>query len=85
MDNKPAERHGYGISQATTKPQYSYNFHRQDRPTHEDIMVMVNWIWEVKPTRIIETGIAHGGSLTFSTRQCWPFRYVCDANENGKR
>jgi len=55
--------------QASTKPKYCYNFSWQDRPIiqyPQDIVAMQELIWEVKPDLIIETGIAHGGSLIFS-------------------
>lgn len=45
---------------------YSYNFTWLDRPIiqfPEDIIAMQEIIWRVKPDLIIETGIAHGGSL----------------------
>ncbi|MDA9789623.1 cephalosporin hydroxylase family protein [Amylibacter sp.] len=55
--------------QAATQPKYCYNFSWQDRPIiqyPQDIVAMQELIWEVKPDLIIETGIAHGGSLIFS-------------------
>ena len=54
---------------ASVIPKYSYNFSWQDRPIiqyPQDIVAMQEIIWEVKPDLIIETGIAHGGSLIFS-------------------
>jgi cephalosporin hydroxylase len=48
---------------------YSYHFKWLDRPIiqyPQDILAMEELIWEVKPDLIIETGIAHGGSLIFS-------------------
>ncbi len=48
---------------------YSYNFFWLGRPIiqyPQDIMAMQEIIWQVKPDLIIETGIAHGGSLIFS-------------------
>lgn len=48
---------------------YSYNFSWLGRPIiqyPQDIMAMQEIIWAVKPDLIIETGIAHGGSLIFS-------------------
>lgn len=54
---------------ASTRPQYSYNFFWQGRPIiqyPQDIVAMQELIWSVKPDLIIETGIAHGGSLVFS-------------------
>jgi cephalosporin hydroxylase len=48
---------------------YVYNFSWLGRPIIQnpiDIMAMQEIIWDVKPDLIIETGIAHGGSLIFS-------------------
>ena len=45
---------------------YSYNFSWLGRPIiqyPQDIVATQELIWEVKPDLIIETGIAHGGSL----------------------
>src|SRR3990172_5502559 len=50
-------------------PKYSYNFSWMGRPIiqyPQDIITIQEIIWEVKPDLIIETGIAHGGSLIFS-------------------
>lgn len=50
-------------------PQYSYNFSWLGRPIiqyPQDIIAMQEIIWRVQPDLIIETGIAHGGSLIFS-------------------
>jgi len=47
---------------------YSYNFTWLGRPIiqfPQDIIAMQEIIWRVKPDLIIETGIAHGGSLIF--------------------
>ena len=51
------------------KSQYSYNFSWLGRPViqyPQDIVAMQELIWKVKPDLIIETGIAHGGSLILS-------------------
>ncbi len=48
---------------------YSYHFEWQGRPIiqyPQDIVAMQELIWSIKPDLIIETGIAHGGSLIFS-------------------
>jgi cephalosporin hydroxylase len=48
---------------------YSYHFTWQSRPIiqyPQDIVAMQEIIWTVRPDLIIETGIAHGGSLIFS-------------------
>ena len=50
----------------TAKYRYSYNFTWLGRPIiqfPQDIIAMQEIIWQVKPDLIIETGIAHGGSL----------------------
>jgi len=48
---------------------YAYNFTWFGRPIiqiPQDLMIFQEIIWEVRPDLIIETGIAHGGSLIFS-------------------
>ena len=53
----------------SAKYEYSYNFDWLGRPIiqhPEDMVAMQEIIWKVKPDLIIETGIAHGGSLIFS-------------------
>jgi cephalosporin hydroxylase len=48
---------------------YSYNFAWMGRPIiqyPQDIVAIQELIWRVKPDLIIETGIAHGGSLVLS-------------------
>lgn len=48
---------------------YTYNYSWMGRPIiqyPQDMVAMQELIWQVKPDLIIETGIAHGGSLIFS-------------------
>ena len=48
---------------------YQYNFDWLGRPSIQfpnDILAVQELIWKVKPDLIIETGIAHGGSLILS-------------------
>lgn len=48
---------------------YSYHFDWMGRPIiqfPQDMVAMQELIWDIKPDLIIETGIAHGGSLIFS-------------------
>jgi cephalosporin hydroxylase len=50
----------------STQPKYSYNFSWLGRPIiqyPQDIVAMQELIWGLQPDLIIETGIAHGGSL----------------------
>jgi len=54
---------------AISKYKYGYNFKWLGRPIIQlptDIIALQELIWEVKPDLIIETGIAHGGSIIFS-------------------
>jgi len=47
---------------------YSYNFNWLGRPIiqfPQDIIALQEIIWNVKPDLVIETGIAHGGSIIF--------------------
>ena len=55
--------------QAVSLFKYSYHFEWQGRPIiqyPQDMIAMQELIWQIKPDLIIETGIAHGGSLIFS-------------------
>lgn len=50
-------------------PKYSYNYFWLGRPIiqyPQDMVAMQELIWETRPDLIIETGIAHGGSLILS-------------------
>ena len=52
-----------------SKLKYSYHFEWLGRPIiqfPQDIVALQEIIWETKPDLIIETGIAHGGSLVLS-------------------
>jgi cephalosporin hydroxylase len=53
----------------TAPHKYTYNFTWLGRPIiqyPQDIVALQEIIWQVKPDLIIETGIAHGGSLILS-------------------
>jgi len=53
----------------TVRHRYSYNFSWLGRPIiqyPQDMVAMQEIIWSVQPDLIVETGIAHGGSLIFS-------------------
>jgi cephalosporin hydroxylase len=54
---------------SANRAKYSYHFEWMGRPIiqyPQDILAVQEIIWSVKPDFIIETGIAHGGSLIFS-------------------
>ena len=47
---------------------YSYNFRWLGRPViqyPQDLMALQEILWELEPQLVIETGVAHGGSLIF--------------------
>jgi cephalosporin hydroxylase len=72
--------------QESTKPKYSYNFSWMGRPIiqyPQDMVAMQEIIWNVKPDLIIETGIAHGGSLIMNASFLAMLDY-CDTIENGE-
>lgn len=55
--------------ECSMRKQYVYNFNWLGRPIIQnpiDVFAMQEIIWTVQPDLIIETGIAHGGSLIFS-------------------
>ena len=52
----------------TARHKYTYNFSWMGRPIiqfPQDMVAMQEIIWDLRPDVIIETGIAHGGSLVF--------------------
>jgi cephalosporin hydroxylase len=65
---------------------YSYTFSWLGRPIiqyPQDMVAMQELIWQVKPDLIIETGIAHGGSLILSASMLAMIDY-CEAVEANK-
>ena len=67
--DQPLQAAAQAFMNASVKAQYSYNFSWMGRPIiqyPQDIVAMQELIWQVQPDLIIETGIAHGGSLIFS-------------------
>ncbi len=52
----------------SARKRYTYNFSWLGRPIiqyPQDMIAMQELIWSIKPDLIIETGIAHGGSLIY--------------------
>ena len=65
---------------------YSYNFSWLGRPIiqyPQDMAAMQELIWDIKPDLIIETGIAHGGSLIMNASLLAMLDY-CEAIENSE-
>ena len=68
-----------------TPHKWAYNFSWMGRPAIQfpnDAWAMQELIWQVKPDLIIETGIAHGGSLIFSASMLAQLD-ICEAIEAG--
>jgi cephalosporin hydroxylase len=64
---------------------YAYNFSWMGRPIiqfPQDMVAMQEIIWASRPDLIIETGIAHGGSLIFSASML-ALLDMCDSIHNG--
>ena len=77
---------GLNFIKETLDTQYTYNFSWLGRPIiqyPQDMIALQEIIWEVKPDMIIETGIAHGGSLIFSASMLTLLE-ACGEIENGK-
>src|SRR3989304_2272306 len=73
IENYLRDKQFQAISHAWLKEsfqkQYEYNFTWLGRPIIQypsDMIAMQEIIWQVQPDLIIETGIAHGGSIIFS-------------------
>jgi cephalosporin hydroxylase len=65
---------------------YSYNFRWMGRPIiqyPQDMVAVQELIWAIKPDLIVETGIAHGGSLVLSASMLALLDY-CEAAEKGE-
>lgn len=67
------------------RQKYMYNFACLGRPIIQvpaDIVAFQEIVWKVRPDLIIETGIAHGGSLVLSASMLALLEY-CDAAGSG--
>ena len=67
-DNTSLKKAANDFNVESNKAQYSYNFSWMGRPIiqyPQDMIAMQEIIWQIKPDLIIETGIAHGGSLIY--------------------
>jgi cephalosporin hydroxylase len=62
------QNHSRGLFNSSFKHKYPYNFKWMGRPIiqyPQDMVALQELIWQIKPDLIIETGIAHGGSIVF--------------------
>ncbi len=70
----------------TLRVQYSYNFSWLGRPIiqyPQDIVAFQEIVWQIQPDVIVETGIAHGGSLILSA-SLLAMLDLCEATANGE-
>jgi cephalosporin hydroxylase len=84
LDASLAEATRAWFNQANAR-KYSYHFEWLGRPIiqyPQDIAAMQEVVWQVKPDLIIETGIAHGGSLIFNASML-ALLDLCEAIEAG--
>jgi len=71
---------------AANAAKYSYHFAWLGRPIiqyPQDIVAFQELVWRVKPDVIVETGIAHGGSLILSA-SLLAMLDLCEAGERGE-
>jgi cephalosporin hydroxylase len=69
-----------------TPHKWSYNFSWFGRPAIQlpnDGWALQELVWQIRPDLIIETGIAHGGSLIYSA-SLLALLDMCDATERGE-
>lgn len=66
--NAALQERGMEFVRETAPFHYSYLFEWMGRPViqfPQDLMAMQELIWRLRPGLIVETGVAHGGSLVF--------------------
>lgn len=79
------QRDARALTCSSIAAKYSYNFYWMGRPIiqyPQDMTALQEIIWKTRPDLIIETGIAHGGSLILSASMLALLDY-CDAVESG--
>lgn len=84
-DDVPLKRLTLEWIRNTSRHRYTYHFSALGRPIiqfPQDMAAVQELVWAVRPDLIIETGIAHGGSLILSASMLALLDY-CDAVEAG--
>lgn len=83
--DKPLQQLSRQWLQESMAKKYVYNFDWMGRPIiqyPQDMVAIQELVWRVRPDLIIETGIAHGGSLILSASML-AMLDMCDAIEAG--
>jgi cephalosporin hydroxylase len=86
LGNEPLQAAALEFTKASVGPKYSYNFSWLGRPIiqyPQDIVAMQELIWRIQPQLIVETGIAHGGSLIFSASML-ELNSICGGPKDGE-
>jgi len=86
VSNETLNECARSFMRASIAAMYSYNFSALGRPIiqyPQDMVALQELVWLVRPDLIIETGIAHGGSLILSASMLALLDY-CDAVESGQ-
>ena len=84
--NPELHKAAHDFMKVSLLPKYSYNYSWMGRPIiqyPQDMAAMQELVWQVKPDLIIETGIAHGGSLIMNASLLAMLDYS-EAIENGE-
>ena len=71
--NQPLQADAASFMRRSIEAQYSYNYSWMGRPIiqyPQDMVAMQEILWRVQPDLVVETGIAHGGSLVFYASIC---------------
>lgn len=85
-DDAELKRASQAFMLASTPSKYSYNYFWLGRPIiqyPQDIVAFQELVWQVRPDVIVETGIAHGGSLILSA-SLLSLIDLCEATEAGE-
>lgn len=85
-NNQELKDAAYQFMKTSLAPKYSYNYSWMGRPIiqyPQDMAAMQELVWQVKPDLIIETGIAHGGSLIMNA-SFLALLELSEAAENGQ-
>ena len=85
-ENTTLQADATALMKSSLAAQYSYNFSWLGRPIiqyPQDMVAMQEIIWAVQPDLIIETGIAHGGSLIFFAAML-ELNAICGGSQNSK-